>query len=66
MAQINRLAEERKLVLAGPFLDNGDLRGIFVFNFSSLEKALELTKQNPAVKSDRMSMQIPWYRPANL
>jgi len=67
MAHINKLAEEKKLVLAGPFLDNGDLRGIFVFSVSSLEEAFELTLQDPAVKSGRLTMEIlPWYGPAKL
>ncbi|NTW23665.1 MAG: hypothetical protein HGA37_03105 [Lentimicrobium sp.] len=67
MAHINKMAEDKKLVLAGPFLDKGDLRGIFVFNVSSMEEALELTRQDPAVKSGRLAVDIlPWYGPAKL
>jgi uncharacterized protein YciI len=37
LANIGRLAELKKLVVAGPFGDNGTLRGIFVFRVASLE-----------------------------
>ncbi|PKP03304.1 MAG: hypothetical protein CVU14_02090 [Bacteroidetes bacterium HGW-Bacteroidetes-9] len=67
MAHIMQMARDKKLVLAGPFLDNGDLRGIFVFNVSSMEEALELTNEDPAVKSGRLIMEIhPWYGPTML
>lgn len=67
MAHINKMADNRKLVLAGPFIDNGDLRGIFVFNVSSMEEALDLCNQDPAVKSGRLAVDIlPWYGPARL
>ena len=39
MANINKLAEMKKLVAAGPFGDNGRLRGIFVFRVASLDEA---------------------------
>lgn len=67
MAHIMKMAGEKKLVLAGPFLDNGDLRGIFILNVASMEEALELTGQDPAVKSGRLTMEIhPWYGPVRL
>ncbi|WP_333608637.1 YciI family protein [Arsukibacterium sp.] len=67
MDTIARLAAEGKLVLAGPFLDNGELRGIYIFNVSSVEEAQALTAEDPAVKAGRLSMQlIPWYGSAAL
>lgn len=64
MANINKLAEMKKLVAAGPFGDNGRLRGIFVFRVASLEEAQALTATDPAVQAGRLAMQIhPWLVP---
>jgi len=43
LENIAKMAEAGKLVLAGPFFDDGDLRGIYIFNFESLEEAEKLT-----------------------
>jgi len=62
MANINRLAEEGKLIVAGPFEDNGELRGIFIFNVTSMEEAKTWTESDPAVQSGRLIMELhPWY-----
>jgi len=62
MANIGRLAEEGKLVLAGPFLDGGDLRGIYIFAVESVEEAKALTATDPAIKAGRLIMELhPWY-----
>jgi uncharacterized protein YciI len=67
MGHIMKMAAEKKLVLAGPFLDNGELRGIFIFNVASIEEAEALTNQDPAVQAGRLVMEIhPWYGPAIL
>ena len=64
MANINKLAEMKKLVAAGPFGDNGRLRGIFVFRVGSLEEAKALTATDPAVQAGRLAMEIhPWMVP---
>jgi uncharacterized protein YciI len=64
---IGRLAEEGKLVLAGPFLDDGELRGIYLFNVETLEEAEELTKTDPAIKAGSLMMELhPWYGSAAL
>ena len=33
---IFRLADEGKLALAGPFLDGGELRGVYIFNVETV------------------------------
>jgi len=58
MANINRLAEMKKLIAAGPFGDDGRLRGIFVFRVGSLEEAKALTATDPAVQAGRLAMEI--------
>ena len=64
---IHRLAEEGKLVLAGPFLDAGKVRGIYVFNVSTVEEAKELTQTDPAIQAGRLVMELhPWYGSAAL
>lgn len=67
MTNINRLAEEGKLVLAGPFLDTGDLRGIYIFNVESIEEAQQLTQTDPAIQQGSLIMELhPWYGSAAL
>ncbi|MBR9859489.1 hypothetical protein GYB22_01800 [bacterium] len=64
---IQRMADEGKLILAGPMMDNGDVRGIYVFNVSSIEEARALTESDPAIKAGRLVMELhPWYGSAAL
>jgi uncharacterized protein YciI len=64
MANINRLAELKKLIAAGPFGDDGRLRGIFVFRVGSSEEAKTLIETDPAVQAGRLAMEIhPWMVP---
>ncbi len=42
MENIGRLADAGKLVLAGPFLKEGDLRGIYIFDVKTEEEAKAL------------------------
>ena len=67
MANIRRLAEEGKLILAGPFLSDGELRGIYVFNVSTIEEAKALTETDPAIQAGSLVMELhPWYGSAGL
>ncbi len=67
MANINRLADEGKLVLAGPFFDDTEIRGIFIFDVATIEEAQALINTDPAVKSGRLTMELhPWYGSAAL
>ena len=67
MDNIGRLAEEGKLVLAGPFFGDGDLRGIYIFNVTTVEEAKELTETDPAIQQGTLVMELyPWYGSAGL
>jgi uncharacterized protein YciI len=64
IANINRLAEQKKLIVAGPFGDEGDLRGIFVFRVGSLQEAQQLSATDPMIKIDRLRIELhPWKVP---
>ncbi len=67
LKNINKLAEEGKLVLAGPFLDNEDVRGIYIFDVKTIEEARKLTETDPAIKAGSLIMELrPWYGSAAL
>jgi uncharacterized protein YciI len=61
MAHIRALSDTGKLIAAGPFLDDGTLRGIFLFKTATLEEAQALASEDPAVKAGRLAVEIhPW------
>ena len=67
LANIYRLAQMKKLVVAGPFGDDGRLRGIFVFRVGSLAEAQALTETDPAVKAGRLAIDLhPWQVPEGI
>jgi uncharacterized protein YciI len=62
LASITRMHDMGKLILAGPFADSGDLRGMFVFQGGPLEEIRALVDEDPAVKSGRLVLELhPWY-----
>ncbi|GAB1052863.1 MAG: hypothetical protein Sw1PiTSA_18810 [Shewanella algae] len=67
MSHIQRLAHEGKLVLAGPFIDGGKWRGIYIFDVASLAEAEALTASDPAVQAGSLIMELKaWYGSAAL
>lgn len=61
MANIQRLADTGKLLVAGPIAGRGDWRGIFIFKCASLEEAKELVASDPLVKDNRLVADVrPW------
>lgn len=64
---ITRLAEAGKLILAGPFLDDGEIRGIYIFDVKTVEEAKSLTETDPAIQAGSLEMELhPWYGSAAL
>jgi uncharacterized protein YciI len=61
------MAEDGKLVLAGPFYGDGEIRGIYIFDVDSIEEAKALTETDPAIKAGSLEMElIKWYGTAAL
>lgn len=58
MANIKRLADMGKLVLAGPFFAGGERRGVFIFKVDSIEEARALTETDPAVIAGRLKFHL--------
>jgi uncharacterized protein YciI len=63
MANIRRLSDAGKLVLAGPFGDgSGDWRGLFVFAVRDIDQAKALVATDPVVSSGEMVAEYhKWY-----
>lgn len=67
MQNINKMAELGKLVVAGPFFGNDDLRGLYIFDVESLDEAKALTETDPAIQKGVLKMDLKeWYGSAAL
>lgn len=66
---INKLVEDGKLIVAGPFGKNdSDFRGIFILqNIATLDEAKELLQTDPAIKANLLAVELyEWYGSAAL
>jgi len=68
LANINRLVDEKLLIVAGPFgKNNDDYRGLFILNVATIEEANELLATDPAIKARLLKAETyPWYGSAAL
>jgi uncharacterized protein YciI len=68
MANINRLVNEGKLIVAGPLGKNDNAyRGIFILNVTTIEEARELVQTDPAINSKLLDADLyKWYGSAAL
>lgn len=59
---IKAMVDIDKIVIAGPMLDNSDLRGIFIFNSTDSTEVDSLVNLDPAIQAGRLTAEIhPWY-----
>ncbi|HJS55419.1 MAG TPA: YciI family protein [Chitinophagaceae bacterium] len=62
MANINRLAREGKLIMAGPVGVEDDLRGIFLMDCADSAEVENFVKTDSAVATGRLIMKYyPWW-----
>ena len=67
LKNIMRLGDEGKLALAGPFMDDGEMRGIFIFNVATVEEAKKLVATDPLISGGYLDVEFhPWYGSAAL
>ena len=58
MQNITSLAAQGKLIVAGPFGDESDWRGIFIFDVPTKEEVETLLKTDPAIAAGRLGYEI--------
>ncbi len=62
LANINRLAELGKILVAGPFGDEGDPVGIFIMDCEDEAEVKDLCATDPAIQAGRLVPEIrPWW-----
>lgn len=61
MANINRLAKEGKLALAGPLDGKEGWRGLFILSVKSIDEAKNLTQTDPVIKEGEMVAEYHTY-----
>jgi uncharacterized protein YciI len=57
-SNMKRLANEGKLVLAGPFVEGEKKRGLFILDVKTIKEAEELVKSDPAVAAGVLDYEL--------
>ena len=62
LAYLQKMAEEGKTSITGPMGDDGEIRGVVVYNTATAEEARTLAEGDPAVKNGRLVVEVhPWW-----
>lgn len=65
LAHQNYMSENAKtgtLLIAGPFGDDGDMRGIVIYDVATKAEADSIISNDPAVKAGRLAIEVkPWW-----
>lgn len=61
LGHLKKMHELGRLLIAGPLLDDGAIRGLLVYKAASLEEARAWAEADPAVKAGRLKVEMhPW------
>lgn len=58
MAHLGALADNKQACIAGPFAEDGDMRGLILMSVYSKEEAITLINEDPMVKAGRLNFEI--------
>ena len=62
MAHLTRMYKEGYADISGPFGDDGEIRGITIYNVPTLQMADSLANSDPMVKAGRLVIEVhPWW-----
>lgn len=62
LGHINKMSEEGAVMMAGPFGDNSEKRGILIFDVESEDEVINWVNQDPLVTAGRLKYEIhPWW-----
>lgn len=62
LAHLARMYEEGYADISGPFGDDGEIRGVTIYNVPTLKMADSLANLDPMVKAGRLRIEIhPWW-----
>ena len=62
LAHLERMVQEGYTSLTGPFGDDGEIRGIVVYNTPTLKMADSLANLDPMVEAGRLAVEVhPWW-----
>jgi uncharacterized protein len=67
LGHIDQMFKDGKCRLAGPFLEKGEMRGIWILDVATREEAEKLCSEDPFIINGFLTAAIkPWYGPAGL
>jgi uncharacterized protein YciI len=62
LAHLDKMAADGKMDICGPLMEDGDIRGICIYNVPTKEEAEKLANADPMVKAGRLIVEIhPFY-----
>lgn len=62
LAHLSKLAKEGHISLAGPLGDDGEIRGIVIYNTPTQREADSLARIDPMVQAGRLEVEVhPWW-----
>jgi uncharacterized protein len=61
LGHMTKMHKEGRLLIAGPLVDDGAIRGLVVYKAASIEEARAFAEADPAIQAGRLKVELhPW------